>query len=831
MSTDAPHQQFLLKTLPTKTVTLYPSRAHVVREIDNVVLRPGPNTIEIYGFTPTTDENSIQVDGRGAASIMDMTVDLVPNRDIFEDVYPEHAQLAKIADDEDDSLGDDDTEPSSMKSLTREISSIEAQIRKATDTQGSSISSLRSLDQYLGSSRSEHTDAGQFANMLTMYERQRQELFVRHSGATDNLESLNKQLVRKIAEKWRAGKDYRKQKAEQAEEKAIATAKKRRQEQEDAKEARRVRQEHLKYWPKKVWRIVLTLEASSIDTPVSSRRGSIDSVTISKGYTPPEKSPSADETIISLSVSYVTQEAFWNPRYDLSISSVNKSATITYRAEFGNRTSETWTDAKIVLSTSQTSYSGLDDKVPYMQPWHVKLGRYGDQGNAGLMSISEANKPPIMAKQAYKHTNRQEMFGLDQRQSYENAPGAGLSNNSGQKGSRVISQPNNNGFAGFANGSSLFGSNINNNTRGGFQPTNDTNTRAPLGYSLDEYTSVGPPQASQALSDYQTQLMLLEQQNKNRLLMARAQPLQQQMQEQQQQQQMQMPMSHAPQAPRGMFASVLERGERLDALTAHAPPPPPFEQEEDALEFEESTWEDTGMTTTYEVPGFRTLMPSSVTRRHKIASLAASNIALNYISIPKLRTAAFLKAQIRNPSSSITLLKGSAGVTLDNSFLGNMPLPRVSPGQAFDLPLGVDPAVHVSYPKPTVHRSTVGVFSKESNQVFSRLIYLTNTKSTPVEILVLDQIPVSEDERLNINVVKPNGLFKEGDRVRAGSSVRDENGKDTSWGKATAMLQKDGKVAWTVGMEKKGACLLRLEYEARLPSQEKIVQSVQSGST
>jgi len=96
MSTDIPHQQFLIKTLPTKTVTLYPSRAHVIREINNIVLRPGPNTVEIFGLTPTTDENSIQFDGRGAASIIDMTVDLVPNREIFEDVYPEDAQLAKI---------------------------------------------------------------------------------------------------------------------------------------------------------------------------------------------------------------------------------------------------------------------------------------------------------------------------------------------------------------------------------------------------------------------------------------------------------------------------------------------------------------------------------------------------------------------------------------------------------------------------------------------------------------------------------------------------------------------------------------------------------------
>ncbi|KAK3080066.1 hypothetical protein LTS18_003217 [Coniosporium uncinatum] len=461
-----------------------------------------------------------------------------------------------------------------------------------------------------------------------------------------------------------------------------------------------------------------------------------------------------------------------------------------------------------------------------MQPWHVKLGRYGDQGNAGLMSSSEVNKPSIRAKQAYKHTNRQDMFGIDKSQSFGKGLGNDSNNDFTREQARMVSQPQNNGPAGFGNASGLLGSSTTNDTRGAFGSANNGNAGVLFGSTYDEYTSYQPPQVSQALSDYQSQLMLLEQQNKDYSLMTRAQQPQHQVQ---QQQQMHMRMQHAAHAPNCMLAGVLERGERLDALSA--PPPPPLQEDEDALDFEESSWEDTGMTTTYDVPGFRTLAPSSVTRRHKIASLAVSNIALNYISIPKLRSAAFLRAKLRNPSSSITLLKGNAGVTLDNSFLGNMPLPRVSPGQTFDLPLGVDPAVHVSYPKPTVHRSIVGVFNKESNQVFSRLIYLTNTKSTPIELLVLDQTPVSEDERLNINIVKPNGLFKGGDRVRAGSSVRDESGKDASWGKATATLQKDGKVAWTVAMEKKGACLMRLEYEARLPSQEKIVQSINSGAT
>ena len=252
--------------------------------------------------------------------------------------------------------------------------------------------------------------------------------------------------------------------------------------------------------------------------------------------------------------------------------------------------------------------------------------------------------------------------------------------------------------------------------------------------------------------------------------------------------------------------------------------------EEDQLDFEESTWEDCGLTATYELPGTRTIAPASLNRRHKIVSITATNIQLSYIAIPKLRAAAFLRAKVRNPSTSVTLLKGMAGVTLDGSFLGNISLPRVSPAQPFTLSLGTDPAIHVSYPKPTVHRSTTGLFSKESAQAFSRSIWLTNTRSTPVELLVLDQIPMSQDERLRIDIAQPRGLNKEGDSVRAGQNAREGGGSGSTqqaaaWGKAVAALKKNGEVAWTVNLEKGQACLLKLDYEARLPSYESIVNA------
>ena len=95
----------------------------------------------------------------------------------------------------------------------------------------------------------------------------------------------------------------------------------------------------------------------------------------------------------------------------------------------------------------------------------------------------------------------------------------------------------------------------------------------------------------------------------------------------------------------------------------------------------------------------------------------------------------------------------------------------------------------------------------------------------------MDQVPVSQDERLRIDIKEPRGLSKEGDSVRAGEKAKEGSSGaptasvrgDGTWGKATASLKKNGEVNWAVNLEKGAACLLKLEYEARMPNGETII--------
>ncbi|KAI0012437.1 hypothetical protein F4779DRAFT_633822 [Xylariaceae sp. FL0662B] len=210
----------------------------------------------------------------------------------------------------------------------------------------------------------------------------------------------------------------------------------------------------------------------------------------------------------------------------------------------------------------------------------------------------------------------------------------------------------------------------------------------------------------------------------------------------------------------------------------------------------------------------------------EVARVTFANVVFSYIVVAKRKPAAYLQAKLRN-GSKLTLLKGPASLNLNGSFLGMTALPRCAPGDAFKLCL--DPAIQVSYPEPKVHHSQnviENVFVKPNSSIWTRTITLFNSrsgpKSKPVRLTALDQVPLSEDERLGVVVLQPKGLVVGGPRVHAGKSAIDAQ-DDVSWGKAEAALKKDGKVEWDVTVNPGRTAKLTLEYECMYPLNNHVV--------
>lgn len=242
-----------------------------------------------------------------------------------------------------------------------------------------------------------------------------------------------------------------------------------------------------------------------------------------------------------------------------------------------------------------------------------------------------------------------------------------------------------------------------------------------------------------------------------------------------------------------------------------------------------SASESYGLTTTYDLPGLRTIPPSKLLRRHVISEINLPQVELSHICVPKLRAAAFLKAWIRNPSKT-PLLRGPVGLTLDGSFLGNTIVPRCAPDEHFELGLGVDEEVLIEYRKPVRKIAMQGVIVKEQVVTYERCVRIHNARGNLVKLVVFDQVPVSEDDKLRVAISRPRGLKVVGDIVKVsgtgenfvsatGVQVKNPGGMK---GYVQAEMRKGGEVRWEVSVEGGKDAVLPLEYEARLPGGEVI---------
>jgi hypothetical protein len=790
-SEDTPHkQEFRIRDLTTRSVILFPTRAQIIRDIKDISIHPGPNQIIIDGLAPTVDEHSIKVEGTGSATITEVTVDLQPNREVWEDIYP--------SEDEDDDDSDEEEhsepEPEGMKVINDKLKKLNVQLLNEQEKINSGAHRLKICDAFGKSVEKERPAPNDLDKLINAYRDERDKIYKEHELASAAVESIQEDITKATKEKLKLAKAIVKANEKAEKEKQKLKEKKARKKAEKYKEKLRIKAERELFWPKKVYRITISLEPTSL-TPGSSRRSSIDGDTIVNLATSTFHEPAATPLKtgdISLSLSYITYSASWSPRYDLSLNTVKCTGVLEYGAELKNTTSENWRDAKVVLSTSQTTFSGLSEKIPLLYPWHVRLLKGGRNPDSALFSESERlakQKEWSQSTGEQVQKPRGEMFGRDNNTNYAGLPGSRAKM---AKRAAHVEQV------------------INSHSRpmpsqafGQAPPAGGERSFGVLGSSVPAQTAEA--WRSNALSTHRS---------------------------------------------RRQDESVIDYSDEGEEES------PGFElfdagQQPKTLTFEEGAWEETGMTTTYDVPGLKTLSPNNSASKHKIAKIDFKNVIFSHIVIGKLRQVAFLKARLRN-SSKITLLKGPLGLTLDGSFLGQASFPRCSAGESFSLPLGVDPAITISYPKPTVRRSQSGIFNKEDSNVFTRTVVIMNTKpNSAIEMTVLDQVPVSEDERLKIEITNPRGLKVGGEGVRTGisafaglppantglsakgtakdfrASVYGVDGKELSkegkWGSAIAEAKKGGEVAWNVKLNPGQGVKLVLEYEASFPAGEAVV--------
>ncbi|KND91574.1 Protein F37C4.5, partial [Tolypocladium ophioglossoides CBS 100239] len=755
--------EYHVRNLGTRSVTLFPTRAQITREVKNVNLKPGTNEITIVGLSPTVDEDSVRVEGNGAFMISDVSVESLPNRDIWEEVYP----------DSDDEQSDDDDESDyfrwkegpQLREAKRHLALLEDELNLAIEQIASAESRLKIIDAYGQSFDRSKRGPGFTAQNLELYKHGRAEAYddvlagVRqkrdiletvddHREVVRRLQQLDNKAVQKAV---RARERARKPKLDEL-------VLRERHQDERRKEKMRIRKEREGFWPKRCYSVRVTVEAHGALTPISSRRASVSTDVDVPGQSSTDavgndNGSDAPPMTCDLLLSYVTASAHWSPTYELKLSTTSAKGVLSFDAELHNTTSETWSNCKVSLSTSQATFAGLDDAIPELTPWYLSLAAKPPPFGIGHMQqqICRTNEEresmtKFRERQRQPDTQRprSEMFGIPEPEVQPQSLGLGDLLEADFAPPPMPAMP-------AAPAAPVMRS-----------------AGAPGGYSA------GNMEARRA----------------------------------------QQPLWDDDAARSGILKKITQRGEKIEALGGGgAGYEPDIDNEPD------SVVEETGLTTSFDLPGTKTLAPKNTPSKSRVAHTTFTNVEYSHVAVAKCKPVAYLKAKIKN-TSKMTLFKGRASLTLDGSFMGKTTLPRCSADETFILSLGVDPAIKVTYPNPVVRRAAPGVFRQENTTMFIRSVTLHNTRASsgkPVSIVVLDQVPVSQDEKLRVGVLSPSNLAPGGGAVAAGVPGLDA-WENKDWGKASASLKKDGEVSWEVSLNAGKAVRLNLEYTVAFPN-------------
>ena len=136
----------------------------------------------------------------------------------------------------------------------------------------------------------------------------------------------------------------------------------------------------------------------------------------------------------------------------------------------------------------------------------------------------------------------------------------------------------------------------------------------------------------------------------------------------------------------------------------------------------------------------------------KVADL---NADYKYFSIPKLDNSAYLVAQLTN-LDELGLVPAQANIFYDGSYIGETYLDPSVMEDTLSLSLGKDPNILV---KRTLLKkeSKERIIGESKERTMSYSIEVKNNKATPIELIIQDQLPITQNPEI---IIEPTSLDK-----------------------------------------------------------------------
>jgi len=240
--------------------------------------------------------------------------------------------------------------------------------------------------------------------------------------------------------------------------------------------------------------------------------------------------------------------------------------------------------------------------------------------------------------------------------------------------------------------------------------------------------------------------------------------------------------------------------------------------------------QSTGQATSFVVPG-RPTIPSG--GEHTVGvTVVEPPCELTRTCVPRLDSVVHLRARLTN-SSAFTLLPGRASVYLDGAFVSHSHIAAVAPGESFGCALGVDSALRVKFSNQPRKATTSGLMSRTRTTTIQSSITITNTSATRAVtgLRVLDQIPVSTDDKVVVKLIAPElrpletldqdapaSWMRLGKGLTARWASTEDEARDGEAPGEDAPVGKDGKIEYKVDLAPSGKAAIAIEFTVAGPA-------------
>ena len=127
-----------------------------------------------------------------------------------------------------------------------------------------------------------------------------------------------------------------------------------------------------------------------------------------------------------------------------------------------------------------------------------------------------------------------------------------------------------------------------------------------------------------------------------------------------------------------------------------------------------------------------------------------------YHAVPKLEAAVFLLAKIAD-YGKYNLLPGTANIFYQDTYIGQTFLNPQTVADTMLISLGRDEQITIKRVQPKDLTERKKVFSSSIRETYTYEIAVKNNKSIPIKLTILDQIPVSKQESIEVTLDEKDG--------------------------------------------------------------------------